>query len=156
MECDFGETFYTVSGTNVLRGMHFQMPPADQAKLVYCISGAIFDIALDMRAGSPTFGEHETFELSEGAHNALYLPRGMAHGFYTRTAPAVVVYQVTSEHSPANDFGVRWDSFGATWPLGEPVISNRDEALIPFQQFESPFHFEQEAALNLASKRDPR
>lgn len=155
MECDFGETFYTVSGANVLRGMHFQVPPADHAKLVYCISGAIFDVALDLRVGSPTYGEHETYELNEDSHNALYLPRGMAHGFFTRSAPAVVVYQVTSEHSIPQDKGIRWDTFGAKWPLSVPVVSSRDEGLIPFEQFESPFRYERDVA-KLSIEKDPR
>ena len=142
LECDFIESFYTESGENVLRGMHFQVPPADHAKLVYCISGAICDMAVDLRVGSPTFGEHEAYELSAEYNNAAYLPRGMAHGFFVRSAPAVVVYQVTSEHSPAHDTGIRWNSFGATWPQSAPVVSVRDEALPPFVQFDSPFRFD--------------
>jgi dTDP-4-dehydrorhamnose 3,5-epimerase len=142
LECDFTESFYTESGENVLRGMHFQVPPADHAKLVYCMSGAIHDIALDLRVGSPTYGEHEAYDLSAEHSNAAYLPRGMAHGFFVRSAPAVVVYEVTSEHSPTHDTGIRWDSFGAHWPQSAPVVSVRDEGLIPFAQFESPFRFD--------------
>jgi dTDP-4-dehydrorhamnose 3,5-epimerase len=142
LEYDFTESFYTESGENVLRGMHFQLPPADHAKLVYCISGAIFDMALDLRVGSPTYGEHESYELSAEYNNAAYLPRGIAHGFFVRSAPAVVVYQVTSEHSPEHDTGIRWDSFSAKWPQSAPVVSRRDEGLTPFQQFNSPFQFD--------------
>lgn len=142
LECDFTESFYTESAENVLRGMHFQMPPADHAKLVYCISGAICDIALDLRLGSPTFGEYEMYQLSAESRGAVYLPRGIAHGFWVESAPSVVVYQVTSEHSPAHDKGIRWDSFGAKWPHGSPVVSARDQGLVPFAQFESPFRFE--------------
>jgi dTDP-4-dehydrorhamnose 3,5-epimerase len=142
LKCDFVESFYTESGENVLRGMHLQLPPADHAKLVYCISGAIFDMALDLRVGSPTYGEHEAYELSAEYNNAAYLPSGIAHGFFVRAAPAVVVYQVTSEHSPAHDTGIRWDSFGASWPQSTPVVSRRDEGLTPFQQFNSPFQFD--------------
>lgn len=148
LECDFRETFYTESGENVLRGMHFQVPPADHAKLVYCISGAIYDVALDLRVGSPTFGEYESFELSAAYNNAIYLPRGIAHGFFARQTPSVVVYHVTSEHSPAHDLGVRWNSFGEKWPLSAPIISVRDEGLIPFEQFESPFRFDREPMLS--------
>jgi dTDP-4-dehydrorhamnose 3,5-epimerase len=143
MECDFVESFYTESGEDVLRGMHFQLPPVDHAKLVYCISGSILDMALDLRVGSPTYGECEAFELSAEAHNAVYLPRGIAHGFLVRSAPAVVAYQVTSEHSPAHDTGIRWDSFGAAWPRSSPVISKRDQALMPLEEFQSPFRFEE-------------
>ena len=132
---------YGIWGERVAR-MHLQLPPADHAKLVYCISGAIFDMALDLRVGSPTYGEHEAYELSAEYNNAAYLPSGIAHGFFVRSAPAVVVYQVTSEHSPAHDTGIRWDSFGASWPQSTPVVSTRDEGLTPFQQFKSPFQFD--------------
>jgi len=155
LEYDFTESFYTESGENVLRGMHFQVPPADHAKLVYCISGGICDMALDLRVGSPTFGEHESYELSAEYNNAVYLPRGMAHGFLVRSAPSVVVYQVTSEHSPAHDTGIRWNSFGGTWPQSAPVVSVRDEGLIPFEQFESPFRFDPELAQKQMPVKDP-
>jgi dTDP-4-dehydrorhamnose 3,5-epimerase len=148
LECEFTESFYTVSGENVLRGMHFQAPPADHAKLVYCIVGAICDVALDLRIGSPTFGEHEVYPLSADRRTAVYLPRGIAHGFRVQTAPSVVVYQVTSEHSSAHDKGIRWDSFGAAWPAGTPLVSQRDERLTPFAQFKSPFRFENGLAGN--------
>ena len=142
LECDFKESFYTESTANVLRGMHFQLPPADHAKLVYCIHGSILDVALDIRVGSPTYGEHELFELRAEWNNAVYLPRGIAHGFYVREAPSLVVYQVTSEHDSSCDTGIRWDSFGAEWPLSSPLISPRDEALTPWQEFDSPFRYE--------------
>ena len=142
LECDFAESFYTHSTENVLRGMHFQAPPADHAKLVYCISGAICDIALDLRIGSPTFGEHETYRLNAEETGAVYLPRGIAHGFWVQSAPSVVVYQVTSEHSPAHDKGIRWNSFGAAWPQSAPIVSLRDRGLPEFAQFESPFRFD--------------
>jgi dTDP-4-dehydrorhamnose 3,5-epimerase len=142
LEYDFTESFYTESGENVLRGMHFQVPPADHAKLIYCISGSIHDVALDIRVGSPTFGQHEAYDLAAEHNNAAYLPRGIAHGFFVRSAPAVVVYEVTSEHSPAHDSGIRWDSFGAKWPAITPVVSSRDETLVPFAQYQSPFRFE--------------
>jgi dTDP-4-dehydrorhamnose 3,5-epimerase len=122
--------------------MHFQIPPADHAKLVYCMSGAIHDVALDLRVGSPTYGEHEAYDLSAEYNNAVYLPSGMAHGFFVRSAPALVVYEVTSEHSPSHDTGILWNSFGASWPQSAPIISARDEGLTPLAQFESPFRFE--------------
>ena len=100
LECDFTESFYTESAENVLRGMHFQVPPADHAKLVYCMSGAIHDVALDLRIGSPTYGEHEAYDLSAEYNNAAYLPRGMAHGFFVRSAPAVVVYELPPNTPP--------------------------------------------------------
>jgi dTDP-4-dehydrorhamnose 3,5-epimerase len=141
LEGDFRECFYSTSYDNVLRGLHFQLPPSDHAKLVYCTAGAIYDVALDLRQGSPTYGQHEVYELSAGASNAVYLPRGIAHGFYVREAPAVMVYHVTSEHDAARDAGIRWDSFGAAWPTEAPIVSARDAGFVGLADFESPFSY---------------
>jgi dTDP-4-dehydrorhamnose 3,5-epimerase len=146
LETGFVETFYTVSGENVLRGMHLQLPPADHAKFVYCVAGGVMDVCLDVRRGSPTFGRHIVLELTAERNNALYLPRGVAHGFYVRQAPAIMVYHVTSEHEPRLDAGISWSSFGAKWPTNSPLLSPRDAALPPFQDFASPFRFSGQAA----------
>jgi dTDP-4-dehydrorhamnose 3,5-epimerase len=81
LEADFKECFYSASNDNVLRGMHFQLPPSDHAKLVYCTDGAIYDVALDLRVGSPTYGQHEIYELSAEVSNAVYLPAASRMGF---------------------------------------------------------------------------
>ncbi len=142
LEADFTEVFYTTSYKDVLRGMHFQVPPSDHAKLVYCTSGSIYDVALDLRVGSPTYGEYEVYELSDRFNNAVYLPRGIAHGFYVREEPSVVVYHVTSEHNPAHDQGILWNSFGAPWPITDPIVSDRDSGFANFTSFKSPFRYE--------------
>jgi dTDP-4-dehydrorhamnose 3,5-epimerase len=121
--------------------MHFQRPPADHAKLVYCLEGRILDVALDLRRTSPTFADHTMFELSANSCNALYLPRGVAHGFYVMEAPALVMYHVSSEYDPSADSGIRWDSFGCDWPDKEPVLSGRDSEFASLKDFESPFLF---------------
>lgn len=141
LEAGFVETFYTVSGENVLRGMHLQLPPADHAKLVYCVAGSVMDVCLDVRRGSPTFGRHIVIELGAERSKAIYLPRGVAHGFYVRQAPALIVYHVTSEHEPRLDSGIAWNSFGAAWPTDSPLLSPRDAALAAFKEFASPFRF---------------
>jgi dTDP-4-dehydrorhamnose 3,5-epimerase len=142
LNADFRETFYTVSEKNVIRGMHFQLPPADHTKLVHCMAGAVTDICLDLRQGSPAFGRFAVVELSAQACNGMYLPKGVAHGFHVRQAPAIVIYQVSSEHAPAFESGVRWDSFGAPWEVQAPVLSPRDAALPPLQDFRTPFKFQ--------------
>lgn len=142
LEADFAEVFYTTSYKDVLRGMHFQVPPSDHAKLLYCTSGSIYDVALDLRVGSPTHGQHEVYELSERFNNAVYLPRGIAHGFYVREAPSVVVYHVSTEHNPAHDEGILWSSFGAPWPMTDPILSDRDAAFPSFADYRSPFVYE--------------
>jgi dTDP-4-dehydrorhamnose 3,5-epimerase len=135
----FTETFYTVSGRDVIRGMHFQVPPADHAKFVYCVSGAVMDVALDVRLGSPSYGRHVVVELDADRHNGAYLDAGVAHGFCVRKAPAVLLYHMTAEYAPAFDRGIRWNSFGVAWPVASPVISARDENLPLLQDFETPF-----------------
>ena len=88
-----------------------------------------------------TYGQHEVYELSSEASNAVYLPRGIAHGFFVRSAPAVMVYHVTSEYDPALDTGIHWNSFGAPWPSEDPVVSERDDHFVRFDEFTSPFEF---------------
>lgn len=144
LESGFSEGFYSVSNRNVLRGMHFQLPPADGAKLVYCLQGAVLDVALDLRTGSPAYGKFATFPLSvadTAAASAAYIPRGVAHGFYSLTGPSVVVYLVSSEYDPNFDTGVLWNSFGFDWPDATPAISERDANLVRFNDFVSPFRF---------------
>lgn len=152
LEGDFRECFYTTSYKDVLRGMHFQTPPSDHAKLLYCTAGSIYDVALDLRIGSPTYGMHEVYELSASASNAVYLPRGIAHGFCVREAPAVMVYHVTSEHDRARDAGIHWNSFGAAWPIDRPVVSARDNSFVGFEEFKSPFVYDADDAVPLGRK----
>lgn len=142
----FTEQYYTVSHERVLRGLHCQLPPHGHDKLVYCVTGRVFDVVLDLRVGSPTFGQHEAFELASDDTRSIYIPQGLAHGFAVLEAPATLVYNVTSGHAPSHDGGIRWDSAGIEWPIESPVFSARDAALPSLEDFASPFVFE-EAAL---------
>lgn len=139
---DFAEEYYSVSGAGVVRGLHFQRPPADHVKLVYCIDGEVFDVVLDLRKGSPTFGSFQEFRLSASAANALYIPRGLAHGFCVPAGRATLVYKTSTVHSPEHDAGIRWDSVGVPWPCEQPVLSDRDQAFPPLHEFETPFVYE--------------
>lgn len=134
-----GEAFYTESRQGVLRGMHFQTPPAQHAKLVHCMAGRVLDVFVDLRRSSPSFGRHQAIELSGGTGLALYLPAGIAHGFQTLSEQACMSYQVSSPHSPAHDAGIRWDSFGFNWPIATPLLSERDQRHPALADFESPF-----------------
>jgi len=138
LETEFVEEYFTTSCRGVLRGLHFQTPPADHAKLVYCISGAVFDAVLDLRAGSPGYGKCAHIELSAEKRNLLYIPRGLAHGFVALT-DCTMVYKVTSVHTPAQDAGIRWDSAGIPWPGLDFIVSDRDKAFPALADFESPF-----------------
>ena len=139
LETDFKEDYYSVSGKNVLRGLHYQKPPHDHVKLVYCVSGTVFDAVLDLRRGSPTFGKHSVIELNAEKANMLYIPKGMAHGFYTLSETAVMLYKVSSLYSPASDRGILWNSAGIPWPVKAPVISARDSGLMEFKDYDGCF-----------------
>jgi dTDP-4-dehydrorhamnose 3,5-epimerase len=136
---NFREQYYSVSRNRVLRGMHFQTPPYDHTKLVYCIEGEVLDVVVDLRVGSSTFGRSLAIELSAEKGNMVYLESGLAHGFYTKSHTATLIYNVTTEHAPQNDSGIRWDSFGFAWPDLNPIVSDRDAQLPPLSDFQSPF-----------------
>jgi dTDP-4-dehydrorhamnose 3,5-epimerase len=135
------EEFFSTSNQHVIRGMHFQIPPADHAKLVYCVTGAVLDVVLDIRRNSPTYGRASAEELSETNRRALFIPAGFAHGFLSLTEGSLMVYKTNTVHNPACDKGIRWNSFGFDWPLGAavPILSKRDLELPPFAEFNSPF-----------------
>lgn len=135
------EQYFSVSTRGVLRGLHFQLPPADHAKIVVCVEGEILDAVVDLRAGSPTYGRHELFALAGGAGDVLHVPRGCAHGFWVKSDRAVVLNNATSVHSPAHDTGIRWDSAGIPWPDAGPVLSRKDAELPALADFRSPFVF---------------
>ena len=137
----YREQYYSASHQGVLRGLHFQTPPFDHVKLVSCLQGRIFDVGLDLRKGSPTYGQHFSIVLSSEHGNMLYLPKGFAHGFLTLSQQAIVTYCVTTVHSPEHDTGVNWASAGIAWPNPSPLLSARDEALPRLQDFRSPFDF---------------
>lgn len=134
------EEFFSTSHWGVLRGMHFQVPPADHAKLVYCIRGRVLDVLLDLRKGLPTYGRFAATELSRVNHHQFFIPAGVAHGFLALENDSVLVYKTTTVHSPCHDAGVRWDSFGFDWQLsGALMLSPPDAALPLLADFASPF-----------------
>ncbi len=135
----YAEQYYSVSKNNVLRGLHFQTPPHDHYKLVTCIEGEAFDVVVDLRKSSPTYGQHESFELRGAGGDSVFVPAGCAHGFYVRSATATLLYNVSTVHMPSHDTGIRWDSVGVSWPSSNPDVSDRDAALVTFAQFSTPF-----------------
>jgi dTDP-4-dehydrorhamnose 3,5-epimerase len=144
----FAEQYYSMSSKDVLRGLHFQTPPHDHYKLVTCIEGEAFDVVVDLRRGSPTFGQHQSFELSGADGDSVFVPSGCAHGFYVRSAAAIMLYSVSSLYAPSHDSGIRWDSVGISWPAQTPIISERDAALVRFPDFETPFELSSNAAMS--------
>lgn len=126
---EWAETYYSTSRRGVVRGLHLQKPPAQLGKLVWCVAGRVWDVILDLRRSSATFGRHISFELSCAEPVVVYVAPGCAHGFLSYQDDSTVMYQVTSAYSPAHDVGVRWDSAGISWPTDNPIVSDRDKAL---------------------------
>lgn len=133
------EEFFSTSGRHVLRGMHFQLPPHEHAKLVYCIAGRVLDVLLDLRKASPTFGRSASMELSHTNRLLLYIPPGLAHGFLSLEDDSIMVYHTSTVHAPSHDAGIHWNSFGFAWPVAQPVTSARDAGFPRFNDFTSPF-----------------
>lgn len=117
-----------------LRGLHYQAPPHAEAKLVRCIRGAIYDVALDLRPASPTFKHWTAVELTAENRRALYVPEGCAHGFQSLTDESEVFYQMSEFYQPESARGVRWNdpAFGIEWPVAEPIMAERDRAYPDF------------------------
>ncbi|MEO8330913.1 MAG: dTDP-4-dehydrorhamnose 3,5-epimerase [Gallionella sp.] len=139
---EFAEEYYSVSHKGVLRGLHFQTPPYEHFKLVYCLAGKVLDAIVDLRTGSPTYKQSAAFELSAQLGNMLYIAPGMAHGFYALTDEVIMQYKVTTVYAPEHDGGIRWDSVGINWPSAAPIISDRDRGFPALADFDSPFRFE--------------
>jgi len=133
------------SSKGVLRGLHFQKPPFNQAKLVRCIEGKVMDVAVDIRKGSPTYGKHVAIELSGENKRQLFVPRGFAHGFSVLSESAIFAYKVDNVYAPASDFGIRYDDkeLNIDWGLtaAEVQLSEKDKSLSFFKDFETPFKF---------------
>lgn len=139
LSTNFKEMFCTTSAKNVLRGLHFQIPPYDHAKLVYCAFGKVMDVALDIRKNSPTYGKYHVLELDAEKGNMSYLSKGFAHGFLTLSDKAVIIYNLTSIYSPEHDKGILYNSCGIDWKISCPILSERDKKHPRFEEFKSPF-----------------
>jgi dTDP-4-dehydrorhamnose 3,5-epimerase len=131
------------STRGVLRGLHFQKPPFDQAKLVRCIDGTVLDVAVDIRKGSKTYGQHIAVELSGENKKQLFVPRGFAHGFVVLSESATFAYKVDNTYAPDHDAGIRWNDkeLNIQWDMEDSkVLVSEKDAELPFlSEFESPF-----------------
>lgn len=127
VEPEFVQHNHSRSGRGILRGLHFQTQPG-QAKLLRCARGAIFDVAVDLRRDSPTYGQWEGHVLDDERHRQLFVPVGFAHGFVVLSDVADVAYLVSSVYDPATEAGIAWDDpdVGVEWGVEEPVLSERD------------------------------
>jgi dTDP-4-dehydrorhamnose 3,5-epimerase len=139
LETTYEEEYYSVSPARVIRGLHFQVPPKAHVKLVSCIQGTILDVVCDLRRDSKTFGKVSALELSSKQGNMLYVPEGLAHGFYVLSEKAIFVSMNSKKFAPECDRGIRWDSIPFDWPDQDPVVSDKDRNMISLEEFESPF-----------------
>jgi len=121
----------------VIRGLHFQFPPHTETKLVRVISGEIYDVFIDLRKNSPTFGQWDSIKLSAENKKMVYIPRGFAHGFCTLTKNCEVIYKVDNYYAPDSEGIIRWDDpdLGIDWPADTPILSEKDSKAKSFKDF---------------------
>ncbi|TLD42421.1 MAG: dTDP-4-dehydrorhamnose 3,5-epimerase [Candidatus Jettenia ecosi] len=144
IEESFVQDNHTKSKKNVLRGLHYQKNPSAQGKLVRCLRGKIFDVAVDIREGSSTFGQWIGVELSEENNRMLYIPPAFAHGFVVLSDTADVIYKCTKEYAPESDRGIIWNDpdINITWPVETPIVSEKDRKLPLLKNTDNNFVFE--------------
>lgn len=144
-EIEFVQDNESRSSYGVLRGLHFQKPPFDQAKLVRCIEGRVLDVAVDIRKGSPTYGKHVTVELSDENKRQFFVPRGFAHGFVVLSKSAIFSYKVDNWYAPDHDCGIAWDDpeLNIDWQIDHDAVllSEKDKVLKKLSETEIPFTF---------------
>lgn len=141
IDVNFKEEYFSFSNERVLRGLHFQLPPFEHAKLVYCITGKVLDAVVDLRVGSPSYRQSIIIELSPEKGNGVFVPAGCAHGVYSLSPDTIIVNKTTTVYSPDSDSGILWDSADIDWPDNDPILSDRDRKLISLKDFKSPFIF---------------
>ncbi len=144
LDYDFMQDNHAYSqSAGVMRGFHFQAPPAAQTKLVWVVRGAVLDAALDLRRGSPTYGRGVQLRMTASNFRRLLIPKGMAHAYMTLEPDTEVFYKVDAPYSPAREGGILWNDpgIGLEWPVPDPIISEKDSRLPRLKDFESPFTF---------------
>ena len=146
MDMDFVQDNHSYSvEKGTVRGLHFQTPPFAQDKLVRVTRGSVFDVAVDLRKGSPTFGRHVSAVLSAEAWNQILVPIGFAHGFMTLEPDTEVIYKVSNYYSPEHDMGVLWNdpALGIKWPIsgGKAVLSDKDRRQPRLAELVTPFNY---------------
>jgi len=138
---NFVQDNQSLSSTGVLRGLHFQAPPHDQGKLVRVITGAVLDVAVDIRRNSPTYGQYVSIELTEENKTMFYIPPGFAHGFLTLRDNTIFSYKCTNVYNKASEGCVLWNDsdLNINWNVSNPILSEKDLIGAPFKEFNSPF-----------------
>ena len=132
------EQFLSVSKKNVLRGLHFQNPPSDHNKLVFCSAGRVLDVVIDLRPAQ-SYGRIFSCEISRKEPSMLFIPKGCAHGFLALEDGSEVLYLTDSVHDPRRDSGILWSSIDFDWGISTPIVSERDAKFCAWSKFDSPF-----------------
>ena len=133
------ESYFSINKKNVIRGMHFQLPPSEHSKLVTVTNGKILDVLVDLRKESKTYLKTFKVEISNENKISLFIPTGIAHGFKSLKNNTYVNYYVDSVYNQKDDFGVRYNSFDFDWEISKPILSEKDKSLLPLNKFISPF-----------------
>lgn len=139
LDANFKEFYYSISNENVIRGMHFQLPPFDHAKLVYVSKGRIKDVVVDIRKESETYKQCFSIELNDNDAKYLYIPKGFAHGFLSLENGSIVNYAQTSCYSKEHDCGITYNSIDFNWNVVLPVVSKRDLLFDSLDELITPF-----------------
>ena len=135
------EEYFSHSSKNVLRGMHFQMPPKAIDKTMFCVAGKITDYVVDLRKGSPTFGEWASFELDAETPKAVFVPKGLAHGFFAHADNTIMQCKSSGVYDAANDVTLSYKGFGFAKNIKDPILSDRDLNAASFTDFTNPFQY---------------
>jgi len=143
IDFEIKESFFNVSNKDVIRGMHFQLPPFEHDKVVYVPKGKVLDVVLDLRKGSSTYGKYYSMELSSLNSKVLIIPKGLAHGFKSLEDNTCVVYLQSSCYNISCDKAIKYDSFGFDWNCLNPILSQRDLISDNFDDFDSPFLYKE-------------
>lgn len=145
LNINFVQDNESMSSYGVMRGLHFQRPPFTQSKLVRCVKGAVLDVAVDIRKGSPTYGQHVAVELTEENHRQFFVPRGFAHGFAVLSETAIFQYKCDNFYAPQADGGINIldESLGIDWriPTDKALLSDKDTKHPILKEFETPFNY---------------
>ncbi|PBQ33956.1 dTDP-4-dehydrorhamnose 3,5-epimerase [Sphingobacteriaceae bacterium] len=141
LDMKFTEEFFIYSHKNVFRGMHFQNPPTATYKLVYCVHGEVTDYIVDLRVGSPTYGQYVSFELNAKSPKSIFLDKGLAHGYMVKSDFAIMQYKSSEVFDPATDGAIDYRSFDFAKDIVNPILSEKDIKAVSFEDFKNDFKF---------------
>lgn len=139
IDVELKETYYSLSQQDVIRGMHFQMPPYEHDKIIHVIQGKVVDVVLDLRKESKTYKQFIDIKLTGNKPKSIYIPKGFAHGFKCMEDNTIMLYQVSTGYNAQHDAGIAYDSIGYDWGIDDPIVSERDRTFPTLSEFDSPF-----------------